>query len=224
MTYARLIAEALNNFPNGASLHPDSIYNAINARHPQYKMENNGWKADVRNNLSINKNFIQEGEYWKLAPIGPPSNRKRTQYETTICDVVILPKISKDSQGYNDSRFEDRSYFDEARNTEKDPLSICDSKMDKKIAVFCQKNLKGSTINCSVCELPFRNEQLLKYHVNSVHKRIDRIKSIISDPFQCTHCSFNCSSFSGVSKLDRELYLKSHIESRHQSKMKNAAF
>ena len=67
MTYARLIAEALNNFPNGASLHPDSIYNAINARHPQYKMENNGWKADVRNNLSINKNFIQEGEYWKLA-------------------------------------------------------------------------------------------------------------------------------------------------------------
>ena len=76
MTYARLITEALNNFPN--SLHPDSIYKAINARHPQYKMDNNGWKADVRNNLSINKNFVQEGKYWKLAPIEAHSNRKRT--------------------------------------------------------------------------------------------------------------------------------------------------
>ena len=156
--------------------------------------------------------------------IRAPSNRKRTQNETTIYDAVILPKISKEGERYTDSRFEDRSNFDEAENTEKDPLSILDSKMDKKIAVSCQKNLKSSTINCSVCELPFRNEQLLKYHVNSVHKRIDSksgIKSIICDPFQCTHCSFNCSSFT---KLDRELYLKSHIESRHKSKMKNATF
>ena len=64
-TYASLITEALNNFPKGAALHPDSIYKAINAKYPQYKMDNPIWKADIRNNLSINKNFIQEDEYWK---------------------------------------------------------------------------------------------------------------------------------------------------------------
>jgi len=44
-----------------------------------------------------------------------------------------LPKISKEGEGYTDSRFEDTSNFDEAGNIEKDPLSICDSKMDQKI-------------------------------------------------------------------------------------------
>jgi hypothetical protein len=68
MDYASLIAEALNNFPSGAALHPDSIYKAINARYPQYKMDNPIWKAGIRNNLSLHKNFIQEGKYWKLAP------------------------------------------------------------------------------------------------------------------------------------------------------------
>ena len=68
MTYASLVSEALNNFPNGALLHPDSIYKAVNFRHPKYKMDSNGWKTDVRNILSIDKKFIQEGEYWKLAP------------------------------------------------------------------------------------------------------------------------------------------------------------
>ena len=66
-TYASLITEALNNFPIGAALHPDSIYKAINAKYPEYKMDNPIWKADIRNNLSINKNFIQEDDYWKLA-------------------------------------------------------------------------------------------------------------------------------------------------------------
>ena len=66
-TYASLITEALTNFPIGAALHPDSIYKAINAKYPEYKMDNPIWKADIRNNLSINKNFIQEDEYWKLA-------------------------------------------------------------------------------------------------------------------------------------------------------------
>ena len=53
--------------------------------------------------------------------------------EPTIYDAVILPKISKEGEGYTDSRFEDTSNFDEAGNIEKDPLSICDSKMDQKI-------------------------------------------------------------------------------------------
>ena len=67
-TYALLITEALNNAPNGALVGADSICKAINTNHPEYKMDNDVWKADVKNNLFINKKFIQEGEYWKLAP------------------------------------------------------------------------------------------------------------------------------------------------------------
>ena len=83
-TYASLITEALNNFPNGAALHPDSIYKAINARYPQYKMDNPIWKADIRNNLSINKSFIQEDEYWKLASDVQPK-QFRVQFKCTKC-------------------------------------------------------------------------------------------------------------------------------------------
>ena len=66
-SYASLITEALDNAPNGALSIAD-IYKAINARHPEYSLIRcSGWQNSIRHNLSLHKNFIREGKYWKLA-------------------------------------------------------------------------------------------------------------------------------------------------------------
>ena len=67
MTYADLITEALNDASKGV-LTLSGIYKSINARHPQYKMEDSNWQTCIRNNLSINKSFRKEKKYWKIAP------------------------------------------------------------------------------------------------------------------------------------------------------------
>ena len=56
MSYAKLIAEALNNSLNGMLVLSD-IYQAISARHAYYRMEIRGWQNSIRHNLSINKSF-----------------------------------------------------------------------------------------------------------------------------------------------------------------------
>ena len=66
-SYASLITEALDNAPNWALSIAD-IYKAINARHPEYSLTRcSGWQNSIRHNLSLHKNFIREGKYWKLA-------------------------------------------------------------------------------------------------------------------------------------------------------------
>ena len=73
MSYAKLIAEALNNSSNGMLVLSD-IYQAICAKHPYYKMETRGWQNCIRHNLSINESFAKSekkgkgtkyGFYWK---------------------------------------------------------------------------------------------------------------------------------------------------------------
>ena len=58
MSYAQLIAEAINNAPEQILVLSD-IYKAINAKHPYYKLENHGWQNSIRQNLSLNKNFVK---------------------------------------------------------------------------------------------------------------------------------------------------------------------
>ena len=139
--------------------------------------------------------------------IGAPSNRKRTRNETTIYDVVILPKISKEGEEYTVSRFEDRSNFDEAGNTEKDPLSICDSKMDQK------------SYSCKYCDKTFKSDSKLQTHFKtSKHivfvwdqkvKPTPKIKKqTIKKPVmhRCKYCALSCPM---ASQLQRHI-LQSH--------------
>ena len=73
MSYAQLIAEALNNAPEKALVLSD-IYKAINAKYPYYELETHGWQNGIRHTLSLNKNFIKghklsfgkRGWYWTL--------------------------------------------------------------------------------------------------------------------------------------------------------------
>ena len=77
MSYAQLIAEALNNAPEQTLVLSD-IYKAINAKHPYYDLETKGWQNSIRHNLTLNKNFIKEERfgqvgYWKLSKDVPKS-------------------------------------------------------------------------------------------------------------------------------------------------------
>ena len=73
MSYAQLIAEAINNAPEKALVLSD-IYKAINAKYPYYELETQGWQNGIRHTLSLNKNFIKghklsfgkRGWYWTL--------------------------------------------------------------------------------------------------------------------------------------------------------------
>ena len=58
MSYAQLIAEALNNAPE-QSLVLSDIYKAINAKHPYYKLEAQGWQKGISTRLTLNKYFIK---------------------------------------------------------------------------------------------------------------------------------------------------------------------
>jgi len=79
LSFAQLIAEALNNAP-GKTLVLSDIYKAINAKYSYYKLETQGWQNSIRHNLTLNKYFIKgnkasgflgkdekRGWYWKLS-------------------------------------------------------------------------------------------------------------------------------------------------------------
>jgi len=95
MTYLQLIAEALNNAPEQGLVLSD-IHKAINARYPYYKLETQRWKETVRQNLSMNKNFIKgehsmsldkRGWYWKLL-----ENHSIPPHETHAVETSNLEK------------------------------------------------------------------------------------------------------------------------------------
>ena len=66
MSFAQLIAEALNNAPEQTLVLSD-IYKAINAKYPYYKLETRGWQNSIRHNLTLNENFIKKGKKWELS-------------------------------------------------------------------------------------------------------------------------------------------------------------
>ena len=80
MSYAQLIAEALNNAPE-QSLVLSDIYKAINAKYPYYKLETQGWQKCISSRLTLNKYFIKikgklvdkKWSYWKLSKDVPKS-------------------------------------------------------------------------------------------------------------------------------------------------------
>ena len=72
MSFAELIAEALNNAPEKTLVLSD-IYKAINTKHPYYKLETRSWQNSIRHKLSLNKNFIKDGKNWKLSKDVPKS-------------------------------------------------------------------------------------------------------------------------------------------------------
>ena len=71
MSFAQLIAEALNNAPE-KTLVAWHIFKAIKTKYPYYESETKPWKDNIRGILTTNKNFIRGnksslGWNWKLA-------------------------------------------------------------------------------------------------------------------------------------------------------------
>ena len=92
MSYAQLIAEALNNAPEKALVLSD-IYKAINAKYPYYELETQGWQNSIRHTLSLNKNFIKghklsfgkRGWYWTLQV--PAIGVKKRDHICSDCNI-----------------------------------------------------------------------------------------------------------------------------------------
>ena len=61
MSYAQLIAEAINNAPEKTLVLAD-IYKAINIKYPYYELETKGWQNSIRHNLTMNENFIKHSD------------------------------------------------------------------------------------------------------------------------------------------------------------------
>ena len=92
-----LIAEALINSSNGY-LAFTNICKAINAKHPEYKLEDLSWQESIHHNLPANKNFvITKKNHWKLAEdhsISLPNN------ENDITTKKQKLKMFEDENGF----------------------------------------------------------------------------------------------------------------------------
>jgi DNA-directed RNA polymerase subunit RPC12/RpoP len=100
MSYAQLIAEAINNAPKKTLVLSD-IYKTINAKHPYYKLESKGWQNSIRHNLTLNKNFIKEERFgqvgcWKLSKDVPKSLLETKQKYFAISGKIAVDKLSED--------------------------------------------------------------------------------------------------------------------------------
>ena len=83
MSYAQLIAEALNNAPEQTLVLSD-IYKAINTKYPYYDLETKGWQNSIRHNLTMNENFMKHsdkrGWYLNLSKDVPISHLETKQH------------------------------------------------------------------------------------------------------------------------------------------------
>ena len=89
-----LISEALNKAPKKA-LSLSLLFKAINASHPEYKMENSDWKAKVKSNLSINRKFQSGKNCWKFSKVekkGRLSEKKVCLLKCPLCFQVFIEK------------------------------------------------------------------------------------------------------------------------------------
>ena len=169
-TYFHLIAKAFKSFPDGVLLLPNSIYKAINARHPQYKMDNDVWKTDVKNNLLINKNFVQEGEYWKLAP------------DNSISKFLINP----------DNTISEKENVDQSEKSgTKRPYTMSELSAEIPEKIIREEEVPTISKLWTKCPNKFCNFGAEEEHVIEKHMRIVHIN-------QCPHCDFSCKKGAGL--------------------------
>ena len=128
MSYAQLIAEALNNAPEQTLILPD-IYKAINAKYPYYKLKSQGWQNSIKHYLTYknrNKNFIkgkpfdEHSWYWKLSKDVPKSLLAKRKSEKRR--LRLLASISKEKNKCNENIIDHKSATD--------PLNLDDNNIE----------------------------------------------------------------------------------------------
>jgi hypothetical protein len=166
--YVHMIAEALNNAPTGALILAD-IHRSINTRHPQPRVYNDFCKTVVKNNLLINKNFVQEGEYWKLAP------------DNLISKFLINPDNTV-SEGDNVDQSE--------KCGTKRPYTMSELSPEIPAKIIREAELPIISKVWKKCPNKFCNfgaeEHIIEKHMRKVHIN------------QCPHCEFSCKKGAGL--------------------------
>ena len=166
LSYAQLIAEALNNAPEKTLVLSD-IYKAINAKYPYYELETQGWQNSLRHTLTLNKSFIRErknvdkdclkrGWLWKLSEDHSitAAGGKKGVHICSYCNI-----------GFN------------SRTTLKNHTKLTghEGKLQKS------ENSAGIIeyiyyYYCSHCSEGFTSTDELKYHVAKVHSFVQKRK------------------------------------------------
>ena len=194
MSYAQLIAEALNNSPDGM-LTLSEIYLAISRKHPYYLMESRNWQNSIRHTMTISKSFTKvprhpvlegRGSYWKLAPGASIKEnwKKSDEYEmkdeTTAKKMKAGKIVGNNSPilnvNSNNSILKVKSSVipkvkiissKEAKNN-RTAMSILfdDTEISEKVPKSKDKmTSKRSLIQCHGCDETFSDNNQLKHHM-----------------------------------------------------------
>ena len=189
MSYAQLIAEAINNAPEKALVLSD-ICQVISANYPYYALESQGWQNSIRHNLTLNKNFIKAKksglpDKWKLSedhPFFATRDVKRV-YMCSHCDedfssigglnyhyyAVHEGKLQKneDSNGaLSDKNMSDNTIYE-------NPWLV------ENIQAF-------SYLNCPECTFKVKEEKLFQDHAMKYHS----LSSVLFGANIATECVY----------------------------------
>jgi len=201
LSFAQLIAEALNNAP-GKTLVLSDIYKAINAKYPYYKLENKGWQNSIRHNLTLNKYFIKgnkssgfvgkdekRGWYWKLSTDVPKALLEtRQKYSANKRKCEFCHKDFETRLDLNQHIQESHVVECETSNADKQyKCDICN--------VFIAYHKSEIKLHRKSCENRKITKQVLeKDNVNKFFITNENGKEI----FSCSKCGLTFSGFNGT--------------------------
>jgi hypothetical protein len=183
MSYAQLVAEALNNAPE-KTLVLWHIFKAIKTKYPYYALETNGWQNNIRRMLPSNKNFIRGnksslGWNWKLADnhsIPPLKVQKVYAYSKyKICSECKKGFTSPDELKYHIAK--EHSFVQKGKlktniqqTIEKDNSHASQSDNIQNANPWLVENVQAfSFLNCPECGFKVKEENLFQDHAVKNH-------------------------------------------------------
>ena len=164
MSYAQLIAEAINSAPEKALVLSD-IYKAISANYPYYALESQGWQNSIRHNLKLKNNFIKAnksgladkcGRYWKLS-----EDHVKRLYMCSHCDKDFssIGGLNYHYYAVHEGKFKKSGDSDGALS---DNTKYNNPWLVENIQAF-------SYLNCPECTFKVKEENLFQDHAVKNH-------------------------------------------------------
>ena len=157
MSYAKLIAEALNNSSNG-ELNLLDIYKAISSKYPCYSMEDPKWKNSLRHTLSLNEIFVktENSKYYGSLKYWTFANQKEFKKNTNLKHTNEEPKAEQQLQPKFD-------HFNLNRGRPKKGQYELKPKLETK---FPSTNaLTVGSLICHICNKTLKENRNFKVHM-----------------------------------------------------------
>ena len=157
MSYAKLIAEALNNSSNG-ELNLLDIYKAISSKYPYYSMEDPKWKNSIRHTLSLNEIFVktENSKYYGSLKYWTFANQNEFKKNPNLKQTIEEPMAKQQLQPKFD-------HFNLNRGRPKKGHYQLKPKLETK---FPSTNaLTVGSLICHICNKSFKENRSFKVHM-----------------------------------------------------------